>query len=467
MKRRTLRTLVFVALLSLLQPVIVSANEVVQLAQDAQVEQVAAEEVVELEQPTELTTTPTSEASEESNIDETVPSETESPTEPTSPESTTETSTAESTTETTTSTTEESTTETSSSQPVEESKPPKEQPAKPVAPSERPPKQPVITQEQSPDYYEQGTYTPENVVVGGEMTITFNNTTEEFIKKIGPLASKIADENDLYASVMIAQAILESGSGNSGLAGIPNYNLFGIKGAYKGKSVSMGTQEDHGNGTLYSTVASFRRYPSYKESLEDYAGLLTKGLSGNDQFYQGTWKSKTSSYQEATAFLTGKYATDTLYASKLNGLIKTYKLTTYDDYDKSMEELLKTMSAGPGEEKLAKVALSYLNTPYIWGGTTPVGFDCSGLVQYVYREAAGIELPRVTWQQEQVGQEVGLDELKTGDLLFFGTRGATHHVAMYLDNGLFIHAPEPGDVVKITSISEFKPDFAKRLVIPQ
>lgn len=157
-----------------------------------------------------------------------------------------------------------------------------------------------------------------------------NKITESFIKKIGEDARKVAEENDLYASVMIAQAILESASGQSLLSQEPNYNLFGMKGAYQGKRVTFLTQEDNGNGQLYTVEAKFRKYETYKESLKDYAKLLKEGITGDKDFYSGAWKSKTSKYQEATKFLTGKYATDTNYHKKLNDLIVTYELTEYD-----------------------------------------------------------------------------------------------------------------------------------------
>lgn len=129
---------------------------------------------------------------------------------------------------------------------------------------------------------------------------------------------------------MIAQAILESASGQSQLSQAPYYNLFGIKGTHNGKTISFATQEDLGNGNLYTTQAGFRVYENYEDSFEDYAKLLKEGLTGNSNFYEGVWKSKAKTYKEATAFLTGKYATDTQYNQKLNGLIETYNLTDYD-----------------------------------------------------------------------------------------------------------------------------------------
>ena len=164
----------------------------------------------------------------------------------------------------------------------------------------------------------------------GNIHFEKDESVESFIRKIGESARKIGQENDLYASVMIAQAILESASGQSQLAQAPNYNLFGIKGTHNGKGVSFATQEDLGNGTLYTTQATFRQYENYEESLNDYAQLLKEGLTGNRRFYDGVWKTNAKTYQEATKFLTGRYATDTSYDKKLNGLIETYDLTKYD-----------------------------------------------------------------------------------------------------------------------------------------
>ncbi|EGP4986492.1 peptidoglycan DD-metalloendopeptidase family protein [Enterococcus faecium] len=164
----------------------------------------------------------------------------------------------------------------------------------------------------------------------GNIHFEKDESVESFIRKIGESARKIGQENDLYASVMIAQAILESASGQSQLAQAPNYNLFGIKGTHNGKGVSFATQEDLGDGVFYTTQATFRQYQSYEDSLNDYAQLLKEGLTGNSHFYDGVWKTNAKTYQEATKFLTGRYATDTKYDKKLNGLIETYDLTTYD-----------------------------------------------------------------------------------------------------------------------------------------
>ncbi|MFV8252905.1 LysM peptidoglycan-binding domain-containing protein [Aerococcus viridans] len=161
-------------------------------------------------------------------------------------------------------------------------------------------------------------------------TVTFASTNNAFLDSIIPDAYKLANDNDLYASVMIAQAILESNWGASGLSAAPYYNLFGIKGTYNGEGVTFYTLEDDGSGNYYQIRDSFRDYPSYKESLTDYANKMVNGVSWDSEFYSGTWKSNTSSYKDATAALTGTYATDTRYGGKLNNLITTHGLTHYD-----------------------------------------------------------------------------------------------------------------------------------------
>lgn len=175
---------------------------------------------------------------------------------------------------------------------------------------------------------------------------------QQFLDYIGNSARKLASNNDLYASVMIAQAMVESGWGTSGLASAPNYNLFGIKGDYNGESVNMGTQEDDGSGNLYSIDSNFRKYPPYKESLEDYVSLLRGGTSGNSQLYAGAWKSNTTSYKDATKFLTGRYATDTTYADKLNSMIEKYNLTRFDQ-DTTNKDKTYTVAQGDTLQSIA------------------------------------------------------------------------------------------------------------------
>jgi cell wall-associated NlpC family hydrolase len=95
-------------------------------------------------------------------------------------------------------------------------------------------------------------------------------------------------------------------------------------------------------------------------------------------------------------------------------------------------------------------ASNFLGTPYKWGGTTPAGFDCSGFTQYVYRHF-GISLGRTTRDQIYNGVGVSRDNLQPGDLVFYGRGGVPSHMGIYIGNGMYIHAPRTGDVIKISS----------------
>ena len=99
-------------------------------------------------------------------------------------------------------------------------------------------------------------------------------------------------------------------------------------------------------------------------------------------------------------------------------------------------------------------AISLVGTPYVWGGTSPGGgFDCSGLVNYVFRDMLDMRLPRTSRELAEVeGPRIALDALQTGDLIFFGADGQISHVGIYVGEGRFIHAPRTGTVVRLEKI---------------
>ncbi|MDQ3205724.1 MAG: C40 family peptidase [Pseudomonadota bacterium] len=107
-----------------------------------------------------------------------------------------------------------------------------------------------------------------------------------------------------------------------------------------------------------------------------------------------------------------------------------------------------------GVKSVLQRALALLGTPYRWGGATPDrGFDCSGLVSYVFRQAMGLELPRVSQDMAKAGELVAdRAALSEGDLVFFGRRGRVDHVGIYLGEGNFVHAPSRGKDVMVSSL---------------
>ena len=325
--------------------------------------------------------------------------------------------------------------------------------------------------------------------------------TERFIALIGEQARKVAADHDVYASVMIAQAILESGSGSSALSQAPYNNLFGIKGSYQGRSVTMATSEDDGTGSLYGIDASFRAYGSPYESMVDYADLV-----GKSPVYKAARRDTAATPADAARALQGTYATDTSYAAKLVGLIETYHLTDYDkpldyeatDKDVDYQSLVAAVLAN---------ATSTLNQPYVWGGESfeEGGFDCSGLVFFAYTNGAdgtvseeqpdgsvrhvvaatdgtdaerslvdamddvrGLGLGRRADEQAADARQdvpVDVDHLLPGDTLYWrdGT-GYVYHTAIYLGRGYYLEESSTARPCHVTSLEEKAPSFARRLV---
>jgi len=104
-------------------------------------------------------------------------------------------------------------------------------------------------------------------------------------------------------------------------------------------------------------------------------------------------------------------------------------------------------------QNLLQHALALLGTPYRWGGTGSDGFDCSGLVGYVFHSALGIDLPRVSRDMATTGELVtDRANLSPGDLVFFGHRGRVSHVGIYVGEGRFVHAPRTGRDVTVSSL---------------
>ena len=115
--------------------------------------------------------------------------------------------------------------------------------------------------------------------------------------------------------------------------------------------------------------------------------------------------------------------------------------------------------------KLIKEALSQIGKPYIWGTAGPNSFDCSGLTSFVFRKI-GIEIPRASYTQCFSGEQINPDNMLPGDLVFFNITRRSGHVGIYLGKGLMIHAPDKGDVVKISPIIYQGRIYAVRRHIP-
>lgn len=267
---------------------------------------------------------------------------------------------------------------------------------------------------------------------------TADMDAQKLIAAIGEQARIVAQEEGVSASEMIALAVIKSDSGRSVAAQAPSRNLFRT------------VDETAGDGSLAS-------YETYGACLADHAARVAAGIEDavpDDASWAGAHAS---------------------LAERVQAVIDDFDLARYDaplPYEPA--EALTVQAWDEAAEALVDVpvqlsdvvdeAASHLGVPYVWGGATPEGFDCSGLVQHAYANAWGIELPRTSYYQCTVGQDVDFADLHMGDLLFFAKDGVVGHVAMYLGEGCYIEAPQPGMEVKITAMDEKVPTFAKRIV---
>lgn len=111
------------------------------------------------------------------------------------------------------------------------------------------------------------------------------------------------------------------------------------------------------------------------------------------------------------------------------------------------------------------VKLANANIPYVWGGASLSGMDCSGLVDYVFQNAEGISLPHYTVSLESCVSQHSVAEAQPGDILFWGNHGSTYHCAIYIGNNQYVAAPQPGQNVEIETISPyFMPSFAGTVI---
>ena len=122
---------------------------------------------------------------------------------------------------------------------------------------------------------------------------------------------------------------------------------------------------------------------------------------------------------------------------------------------------LDSIQGSPAQIAVLRETMRWLGVPYVWGGASPNGFDCSGLVTYVYAKF-GVVLPHGSSMQAHLGELVTLDELQPADLVFFGGPSFYHHVGIYAGAGLFIEAPHTGDVVKVSVLAGRGCTLAKR-----
>ncbi|MCR4435849.1 MAG: SH3 domain-containing protein [Clostridiales bacterium] len=222
----------------------------------------------------------------------------------------------------------------------------------------------------------------------------------------------------------------------------------GITGWVSGEYLSV-KNSVIGTGTVIVNCANVR---SQSSTSSDVVLQLSKGAKVSIRSRTGDW------YRITTANGTEGWINKDLIS------VKDSSVSRGDEEQVSAEELAAAAkdegNATTKGEKIVNFAKKYIGVKYVWGGTTPKGFDCSGFVGYVYKNF-GISLNRVAADQAKQGTKVNKSDLKPGDLVFFDTNGGMNsisHVGIYIGGGKFIHASSSRSVHKVT-ISEINSGY--------
>lgn len=169
-----------------------------------------------------------------------------------------------------------------------------------------------------------------------------------------------------------------------------------------------------------------------------------------------------SSIEYPPAFVSG-FSTEAPTAPSVTNVVPENKKEKGESLEKILEKKAKDEKSSSAVrsssliEALVNRALSATGIPYRWGGTSLKGFDCSGLMQWVFKGTVGVDLPRVSREQANIrdGKKItSFDKLERGDLVFFKRGGQIHHVGLYLGSGNMLHAPRTGKRVGVENISE-------------
>lgn len=132
----------------------------------------------------------------------------------------------------------------------------------------------------------------------------------------------------------------------------------------------------------------------------------------------------------------------------------TFEQQMTDTPEQHHQQAATPEQASEEADTLLAYAEQFLGTPYVYGGSTPSGFDCSGFTTYVFRNALGISLPRTSSEQSQTYTRIdSITDLNPGDLVFFGNGSRVNHVGIYVGQGEFIHSPHTGSYVKFDTLN--------------
>ena len=240
------------------------------------------------------------------------------------------------------------------------------------------------------------------------------------------------------------------------------------------KVKTLQTEQEAKQETLVATKSQLEsdkaKIESLKSDAEKSASDLQQTLEANKdklaQLAASEDAAKAAAATAAVAATPSASSTSTASSSAASSSVNTSNNTSTTSASSgasaSQAPASNTSSVSVSGGSIASNAAKYIGVPYVYGGTSPSGFDCSGLIYYAAKEA-GINLPRTSQAQSTLGSYVSVSDLKAGDLVFWGGVGSAYHVGIYIGGGQYLHAPAPGQNVTIQSMAYFAPSFGRRL----
>lgn len=271
-------------------------------------------------------------------------------------------------------------------------------------------------------------------------TVVKGDTLWSLAKKYGVSVSTLMKANNLSSStILIGQSL-------NLRAGMTTYGVNGVTTGSSSTAASTNT------ASSTSTTASSQA-PKAKKSTTNTSSNSNTSTSANTQS-----QSTASNSSASTTTNTNTAASNANTTSSTNTAASSSQAVS-----QAPTASTSTATASASASAITSYALTFLGVPYVWGGTTPSGFDCSGLVQYVYSHF-GINLGRTTYTQQYAGTKISVASAQAGDLYFWGSYGSAYHVAIALGGGQYVMAPAPGQNVMTGSVSSYTPSFAVRVL---
>lgn len=303
-----------------------------------------------------------------------------------------------------------------------------------------------------------------------ESSVTSSTSSQDSLASSSAAESSVSSTPSSEESTLASTADSSVSSGESA----PSSSVT------ESSAVSSGSDEETSSATEATS--------STTSSTADVASE-TQNTSGNTSSLQSSETSATSAASDATAYTSSADSTATDASANINSSYGAAAVSSSESSaGQQYNQLSSTTNSNGNFVNLSTGSVSQIvnsnttqstsgnsaaiialeqqlvaqNIPYVWGGGTPsTGFDCSGLVSYVFKNAAGISLPHSSVEQEMYTQKKSVSQAQPGDLLFWGTPGASYHVAIYIGNNQYIAAPKPGLNVRVETISpNFLPSFA-------